>query len=263
MSMNNVESFLKEYLTERPLFLSLIRAKEAYLFQKYLPLKKPVLDVGCGDGMFAKISFANKSKNNDHIIDTGLDLKESRIEEAGKLHIYKKLVTYDGRKIPFAENSFSTVVSNCVLEHAEDIESVLSEIYRVLKPGGVFVTTVMAQPWEEHLFGSLLMGNSYKEWMRKKQLHLNLFPYTKWNETFKQAGFKIKQSEGYLSPASCRLIDLCHYLSLPSLLSYTLVRKWILFPQITSLYPIGFWGKILSQKVSREDSGALFYVLKK
>ena len=43
-------NYLSIYLRHRPLFLSLIRAKEAAMFQKFLPLKRPALDVGCGDG---------------------------------------------------------------------------------------------------------------------------------------------------------------------------------------------------------------------
>lgn len=252
----DLKYFLTAYLKERPLFLSLIRAKEAYLYQKSLPFKKPILDVGCGDGMFAKITFAK-------MIDIGLDLKESRIEEAKKQKIYKKFITYDGRHIPMPARSFATVVSNCVLEHVEDIEHVLKEIYRVMKPGGLFLTTVMAKPWEEHLFGSVLMGNSYKDWMRKKQVHLNLFSSKKWTETFQRAGFTIQESEGYLSPAACRLIDICHYLSLPSLFSYILFKRWVLFPRLSSIYPQGLLVRILSEGVRVERGGAIFFILQR
>jgi len=45
------------YLLERPLFLAVLLAKEAELYQSRFPLKHPVLDVGCGDGFFAWIAF--------------------------------------------------------------------------------------------------------------------------------------------------------------------------------------------------------------
>lgn len=259
-----MKDLLKQYLRERPLFLSLIRAKEAELFQKFLPLKRPVLDVGCGDGMFANIAFANKIKNHKvNIIDIGLDLEESRIDEAGRLGIYKKLLTYDGLSIPVLSNSFSTIVSNCVLEHVADLEKLLKEIRRVLKRDGIFLTTVMAKPWEDYLYGTKIFGRFYKDFMRKIQIHRNLLPKAEWDKAFENSGFKIVRTIGYLSPRACQLIDICHYLSLPSLISYTLFGSWVLFPQLTSLYPIDYFAKMLSQKVSSQDSGALFYVLRK
>ena len=259
----DIEYFLIEYLRQRPLFLSLIRAKEAELYQKYLPLTEPILDVGCGDGFFAKVTFANQCNNKRYLIDIGLDVKNSRIEEARKLGIYKKLVIYDGKELPFPDNSFSTVISNCVLEHIDNLEFTLKEISRVLKSSGLFITAVMAKPWEENLFGNKILGNYYKKWMKKVQIHKNLFTKKDWDEVFQKAGFKIEAAKGYLSPSACRLIDVCHYLSLPSLINYKLFGKWVLFPPLSQIYPVDYFLKILSQRVDIDSAGGLFYVLKK
>lgn len=253
----NVEYFLKHYVTQRPLFLSLIRASEAFLYQKYLPLKSPILDVGCGDGFFAKTTF--------HLsIGAGLDMENSRIKEARKLNIYKKLVTYGGGKFPFPSRSFQTVISNCVLEHIDDLNLTIEEIYRVLKPGGIFFTTVMAKSWEDNLFGAKLFGGVYKKWMRKKQVHKNLFTREKWDKTFQKAGFRITNRVGYLSAEACQLIDICHYFSIPSLISHRLFGRWVLFPQIAQyIYPVKYLSRVLSEQVSADDSGAIFYFLRK
>ncbi len=266
----SLQYFLKQYLQERPLFLSLIRAKEAFLYQKYLPFKKPVLDIGCGDGMFAKLSFANKFKVqsskfkvNERIIDIGLDVKDSRIEEAKRLGVYKKLVIYDGVKIPFPDNYFSTIVSNCVLEHVTHLDSVISEAYRVLKPGGVFLTTVMAAPWEEYLFGSIFLGSWYQNWMRKKQVHLNLYNHKNWDKEFKKSGFRIVGKVGYLDQKASRLIDFCHYLSIPSLISYKLFKKWVLWKYFVDYYPLKNLANSISDNVNPDKSAALFYLLRK
>ncbi|HJZ05302.1 hypothetical protein A2634_00820 [Candidatus Amesbacteria bacterium RIFCSPHIGHO2_01_FULL_48_32] len=248
-----MKKYLEYYLRYRPLFLSLIRAKEAWLWQKYLPLKRPVLDLGCGDGFFAKITFGH--------LDIGLDVKESRINEV-KDGTYKKLVVYDGHKFPLKSGSVNTVVSNCVLEHIENLDEVLKEVWRVLKPGGGFLTTVMAKPWEENLAGSLLLGNTYKAWMKKKQVHFNLLDSEEWNGEFKKAGFKIEEEIGYLSPAACKLIDICHYLSLPSLVLYTLTGKWVLGLE-HKLYPVDWLVKEITENAESEKSGAIFFELVK
>ncbi len=261
----SLQYFLKQYLQERPLFLSLIRAKEAFLYQKHLPFKPPILDIGCGDGYFANVTFA---KNLQFIIynfqlDVGLDLKDSRINEARKLGVYKKLVIYDGVKIPFPDNYFSTIVSNCVLEHVTHLDSIVGEAYRVLKPGGVFLTTVMAAPWEEYLFGSIFLGSWYQNWMRKKQVHLNLYDHKNWDEVFEKSGFRIVDKVGYLDKKASRLIDICHYLSVSSLISYKLTHSWMPWKEISRIYPINYFTKIISVNTKPDQSAAIFYALKK
>jgi len=41
--------------------------------------------------------------------------------------------------MPFEDASFQTVISNSVLEHIPDLDAVLLETARVLKPGGMFI----------------------------------------------------------------------------------------------------------------------------
>lgn len=253
--MSDIKYYLERYLQERPLFLSLIRACEAVLYSSYLPFTSPVLDVGCGDGFFAKLVVGH--------VDIGLDVSDSRMDEATGLKVYKKLVQYDGKHFPFKNNSFQTIISNCVLEHVSSLDEVVAQMYRVLAPGGTALITVMATPWEEHLFGSLFLGTSYKNYMRAKQIHLNLFSLHQWTKTFADAGFRIEKTKGYLSPRVCRLIDICHYFSIPSLITYTMFGKWVLWPKLVNLYPVSWFATTIGEPVELEKSGALFFVLSK
>ena len=52
--------FLWTQISELPYFRGLLRAVEAKFYQD-LTLKRPVLDVGCGDGHFAARTFAQKN----------------------------------------------------------------------------------------------------------------------------------------------------------------------------------------------------------
>lgn len=247
-----MKDWLNKYLKERPLFLSLIRAKEATLWQKCLPFESPVVDIGIGDGFFAKTVFGQ--------IDIGLDLPESRIDEARKANVYKRLLEFDGKKIPLKNDFAGTVVSNCVLEHVEELPELLKDIRRILKPGGFFITTVMAKPWEDNLAGAMLMGNTYKNWMRSKQVHVNLLTYKEWKESFTKAGFSVKESIGYITPEACKWLDVCHYLSLPSLVSCKLTGKWTTIP---NFFPTEELVKIFEKNCEADKSGAIFWVLTK
>lgn len=259
-SMKKVDYFIKKYLENRPMFMAIIRSQEAMLFQKYNKLiRKKILDFGCGEGFFAELVFG-KDK-----IDVGLDIfSNNRIQEAIEKKIYKTVKLYDGVTIPYPDNYFNTIVSNCVLEHIPDIKSSLKEIYRVLKPRGFFITSVMTDQWENNLFGTKLFGDNYKKYMRKTQEHHNLFSNNQWQKFLKDAGFKIQSVDGYLHKKSSFWLDLFHYLSIGSLVSYKLFSKWILF-SITFLnkIKIQFIKKIIVDENNPDKASALFFVLKK
>jgi len=259
--MEKVDYFIKKYLENRPMFMAIIRSQEAMLFQKYNYLinNKKILDFGCSDGFFTRTVFG---KNR---INVGLDLfNNKRVTEAKKEKIYKKITLYDGNTIPYPDNSFDMIISNCVLEHILDIKLSLTEIYRVLKPGGYLLTSVMTDQWENNLFGSKIFGKIYLRYMRKTQIHRNLLPDKQWQIYFKKAGFKIQSIDGYLYKKSSFYLDLFHYLSIGSLISYKLFGKWILFS-------IPFLNKIKTQLIKKtiidennpDKSSALFFVLKK
>jgi len=92
-----------------------------------------VLDYGCGAGEIVKLLHQNK------IDALGCDVFYDGAEypELMASKIFgTAILPMDGNKIPFPDNYFDLIVSNQVMEHVEDLDSVLSEIDRVLKPNG-------------------------------------------------------------------------------------------------------------------------------
>jgi len=76
-------------------------------------------------------------------IVTGVDPSAGAIDSARRHAEREKLeIGYcigSGERLPFAENSYDMVVCVDVLEHVEDIDGVLLEVRRVLRPNGVFL----------------------------------------------------------------------------------------------------------------------------
>ncbi len=92
-----------------------------------------ILDYGCGKG---EIVEALRSRGFEAL---GCDVYyEGGDYSSG---VDKKLLggiirRMEGDKIPFPDDSFDYVINNQVMEHVKDMDSVLKEIHRVLKPGG-------------------------------------------------------------------------------------------------------------------------------
>lgn len=98
------------------------------------PTGKRILDAGCGNGGLSIAFWMAGAK------PTGIDIEKDlydialRQKEAYGADIDFHL--YDGFKLPFPSNEFDMAVSVSVLEHTTDPVMYLSEIMRVLKPGG-------------------------------------------------------------------------------------------------------------------------------
>lgn len=98
---------------------------------------KKILDVGCGIKPY-EILF----KNSKYI---GIDIKGGGHKEE-----FKKVDKYfDGKNIPFDDNSFDLVICTQVIEHTLEYEYLLKEIYRVLKNEGTLLLTAPFV-WNEH-----------------------------------------------------------------------------------------------------------------
>ena len=98
---------------------------------------KTVLDVGCAGG------FMSEALDARGAAVTGIDPAEDAIA-AAQAHAHKgsRDIRYDvgvGEALPYADESFDAVVCVDVLEHVADLEQVIREIARVLKPGGLFL----------------------------------------------------------------------------------------------------------------------------
>lgn len=97
-----------------------------------------LLDFGCGLKPYAQ-HFAHMRQY------IGLD-----IEQSGHSHKNEKIdVYYDGNTIPFDNAYFDAIFSSEVFEHIFNLEDVLPELKRVLKPGGRLLFTCPFA-WPEH-----------------------------------------------------------------------------------------------------------------
>ncbi len=105
-----------------------------------------VLDLGCGAGRHSHgISLLTPSTVIAFDIDPNnvVDTQQSLAPLATADQIMRcNGVAGSGTALPFADNTLDVVICSEVLEHVHDYQAVLSEIVRVLKPGGDLVISV-------------------------------------------------------------------------------------------------------------------------
>ena len=96
-----------------------------------------VLDLGCAGGFMAEALAARGA----HV--TGIDPAEAAIAAArANARVQGLRISYDvgvGEALPYDDGSFDAVVCVDVLEHVADLNKVLSEVARALRPGGLFL----------------------------------------------------------------------------------------------------------------------------
>ena len=120
------------------------RTKAIAQLQTYKP--KHILDVATGTADFA---IETLKINPDKIV--GLDLSEQMLvygrEKLKKLNINNiELVKGDSENLPFEQNSFDAVTVAFGVRNFENLEKGISEIYRVLRPGGALIILEFSQP---------------------------------------------------------------------------------------------------------------------
>jgi ubiquinone/menaquinone biosynthesis C-methylase UbiE len=106
-----------------------------------IELGEHVLDLGCGRGN-ETIETARLAGNKGKA--TGLDITPAMIEQARAQAYHAgisniEFVHGDIENLPFEDEAFHAVMSNCVINHARSKKTAYKEIHRVLKIGGRFV----------------------------------------------------------------------------------------------------------------------------
>ena len=172
--------------------MSIWRAWELAAYRRYT-LKEPILDVGCGDGLYFKLVWPSAQEV------TGIDINPASIREAEKSGVYQAIHECSAHEMPFSSESFSSAFANCSLEHMDDLPGVLRSIARVLKPGAGLLCSVVTDKQLEWSMVPLLaevMGDAQKAQRIKSQYltyhhQVSAFAPEGWISQFQAAGFNV------------------------------------------------------------------------
>ncbi|MCX6056071.1 MAG: class I SAM-dependent methyltransferase [Chloroflexi bacterium] len=260
-AQNEKRDHLQEQISSLPYFRGLLRAIEARFYEN-IDLPAPTLDLGCGDGHFASLAF-------DHPLEVGLDPWRTPLGEAKKRGGYEKVVEAFGDAIPYPAGYFASAVSNSVLEHIPDLDPVLADLARVLRPGAPFIFCV-----PNHYFlgalsissfldrtGLAFAANGYRRFFNRIARHHHCDDPDTWKARLEIAGFELEDWWHYFSPDSLRVLEWGHYFGLPSLLTKKLFDRWVLVPTRWNLIFTNWITKKSYQEPSIQPQGTCTFFI--
>jgi SAM-dependent methyltransferase len=141
-----------------------------------------VLDLGCGEGAFcAQLASAG-------IEPVGAEVAESAVARARERHpgLRFELVPAHG-PLPFADAAFDAVWASEVIEHVADTARWLSEVRRVLRPGGSLLVTT---PYHGRLKNLMLALAGFEAHFDPTGQHLRFYTRRSLRDTLEQFGFE-------------------------------------------------------------------------
>ncbi len=260
------QRILERYLSLAPIPLAFERFMEARIYQRH-DFRRPILDIGCGEGLFASIVFGEK-------IDTGIDPNPRELERARALDAYDELIECAGDAIGKPEGHYNTVFSNSVLEHIPDVEPVFREAHRLLAHGGKFYVTVPSHRFDEYsvvnqmlcAMGLRTLGARYRSFFNRFWRHYHYYTPEGWSALARRAGFTVSEVHSYGTKKICLLNDFLAPFSLVSFVVKKLANRWVVFPGLRRLamMPVAMAGRrLLEGGDTAVDGGLVFMELTK
>jgi|SRR3989344_1354871 len=263
------KAILHKLWMKAPLSWAIIRTAEVYLLSQ-IKYKRPILEVGCGDGFVTQTLF-----NKLYAVDVGIDLDKEELRRAQKTKLYKLLRKEDITSTSFKNNSFSTVFANGVLEHIPNLSEALVEINRILKKGGQLITTSPTNNYCRLLFYYRLLhglklnplANIYGRCVNRFFAHIHLYDHLRWEKLLTQAGLKLEYYTYYNNKFSIGIHDICLPFAIFTKFLKAKTDRMVLLPKVRSIF-VPPLSKLIEQRIfeitnNYNSNASIFMVAKK
>lgn len=192
-----LSDFLQRYWFAPP--VALWRAIEARALSA-LDFPAPMLDFGCGDGLFTEAVFGKQPGIY------GCDIARGELPAARASGVYAGGVQFaDGHALPYATGAFGSVYSNSVIEHIPDPQNVLPELARALRQDGLLVLTVPSDQFRALLDGvrtapTKEAAENYARGVDKLFAHHHYHTADEWRVLLATVGVRLIEARYYVAP---------------------------------------------------------------
>lgn len=177
--------------------------------QEFIP--ETMLDIGVGDGSITSAIQRHYDLPKDKVF--GTDIVTPREEPSFTFNLV------DGSDLPFNDNSFDLITANMVLHHVDDLDGLLQEIRRVLRPNGYLVISehdilsnmnsedisgLTSEEWREyvssfldivHLLYEVILSDPQETEPQEfeESFRRNYLSSEEWKNLLESAGFSLNQ----------------------------------------------------------------------
>lgn len=149
------------------------------LVKNTLRLQNPesVLDYGSGNGLHVDLWKKLFPNSKLHFADISKEANRQLVDKFPEYKNTTKLISED--RVDFQDNTFDVIFSIEVMEHVQDLNTYLTEVKRLLKPGGLFIwTTPCGNSFSvEHIYNSFTnniekTSEGYRRWKWEDPSHI-------------------------------------------------------------------------------------------
>jgi SAM-dependent methyltransferase len=200
-------------------------------------MRQPVLDVGCGDGLFWEVMtkeiIGGKSQRLEGLV--GIDINQHELDLAS---VRLSPIGGEVRAIDISDQGadlktrFNTIICNCSLEHVPELEPALGNIRQFLAPGGDLFMVLPTPRWTDTLalkrFFSKLsarLAQMYAGAFDGFYQHHHLYPAWVWEQLLTGLGYEV-EIKGIGSKESNRLTELWYPPAVASFLFKAVFKRY-------------------------------------
>ena len=157
---------------------------------------RDVLDAGCGNGAYlAKFAAAPGNRRV-----TGIDLSfEMLLAARNRVGVKCRLLRADVSRLPFKPGSFDFIFASHVLQFVADVDGVVAELARCIRPGGVLVATGHRRDDGVRQMLSAIAGpdrwREYREviFRRAPRREADAAPNDRYQRAFARSGLRVEE----------------------------------------------------------------------
>ena len=233
MADRDSEVLLKDfvrYFPHTPAALAVKECARLTALRKY-HCEGPILDVGCGDGLFASMAFADTE-----VWGIDIDAHEGRWAMASRA--YAQIILGDITSARLPKDFFATCVANCSLEHVPRLDLALATIRDSLRPGACAFLFVPDRRWARYMLSATLLerlgldslADVLDDAINQFFKHHHLYDAEGWAKIVGESGLVVEAVKPVLSTATTVAFEALLLPSLAGWLNKHLTSRWTNFP---------------------------------
>ncbi|HEX7669537.1 MAG TPA: class I SAM-dependent methyltransferase [Polyangiaceae bacterium] len=225
----------ERYFARAPIALCIKECARLSVMRHY-DCPEPILDVGCGDGLFTQLAFAGRQV-------WGIDIDAAEGRRAHDAAVYEQVILGDVTRAHLPAAFFGSCVANCSLEHIPRIGDALKNIHDSLRPGAEAFLFVPSRDWASYMLlptalraiGAPSIAHAVTDKVDSIFNHHHLYDKEGWSRLVRAAGFELVTIDPVLSTATTVAFELFLAPSLLGLLNKKLTSRWTNFPALRKL----------------------------